>query len=127
MMNLSGVHLPCYEDDDLQCVDLPYRTSDPDDDQAWFMRVVLPAKHIRVESLISERLSVMSLDMTRRESRIFLPKFNISTDIMNLTNYFEDVGLKKAYNLDQADFTNISKETRVRVFSWSSNIVSLVC
>jgi len=106
-----------YQDDDIQMVFLPYRN------KALQMCVILPRKRNALpaleKNLTGEKLATwLSKGQQQGASplKIYLPKFKFEKSI-SLAKVLHELGMKKAFAFQEADFTGISKQTPKLVLS----------
>ena len=87
--------LPYYEDDYLQCVELPYGN------KAFSMIAVLPSENRKIDKLIDHLATVQWQDITRnmKEERVWLklPRFKIECEIP-LNQPVMNLGMKRIFN-----------------------------
>jgi serpin B len=95
-----------YEDENLQAVDLPYKSDEIS------MLVLLPrdTEGIRQleDTLTTESLDVIMSKMWEREVDVYLPRFKIVWGTFALKNTLIKLGMPDAFDRERADFSGIN-------------------
>jgi serine protease inhibitor len=100
----------CYENDELQAVDLPYA-------DGWFsMTILLPRPGVDINSLIAglgeETWDGLLDSLAPKVGHLLMPRFEIRYDLM-MNNVLTALGMGIAFDSGQADFTNMLEQARL--------------
>lgn len=105
-MMMHETDLDYYSGSSYKAVDLPYGNN------SYRMRIILPNSDTGVETVLQnlnpEEFSKISGNMTKQRCVLRMPLFKLSYDIL-LNDVLKSIGMKKAFDPQQADFTNINK------------------
>jgi len=105
-MMLQETDLDYYSSSSYTAVDLPYGNN------SYKMRIIIPGAGSDVETLLQnlnpEEFDRITGNMNKQRCVLKMPLFKLSFDMM-LNDVLINIGMKKAFNSQQADFTNINK------------------
>ncbi len=101
MMTMKPDRFGYFENDEFQCVELPYKGEEVS------MRIYLPSEEVSL-SLLEQRISVIHSEPLRKEKvKIHLPRFKTESTF-DLNSTLIELGLTDAFDPQQADFSGIT-------------------
>lgn len=105
-MMLQETDLDYYSSSSYTTVDLPYGNN------SYKMRIILPNSNSDVETILQnmnpDEFIKITGNMNKQHCVLKMPLFKLSFD-MKLNDVLKNIGMKKAFDQLQADFTNINK------------------
>jgi len=108
-----------FENDDFQAIDLPYGDGD------FRMTIFLPRLQNNVDSLIAElnqeNWTKWINSFSKQKLTLQLPKFTIEYEI-KLNDVLKALGMEIAFDPEQADFTKMYKEEKVKANLYISKV-----
>jgi serpin B len=105
-MMLQETDLEYYSSSNYTAVDLPYGNN------SYRMRIILPNNNSDVETILQnmnpDEFNMITGNMNKQHCVLKMPLFKLSFEMM-LNDVLKNIGMKKAFDPIQADFTNINK------------------